>query len=136
MNGVSATRQHSRYQYTLADVQRDLVVGFVKPERPGALEVEASLRKQRIQVVAGRARARIEAHLACDTGTQRGFVCHTISRTVSERTVNAILSRFGCPFTSDSANFVACSTVTFGGIGGVNGSTTASTSTGPSMANA
>lgn len=86
--------------------------------------------------VAYSARARIEAHFACDPFTQRGLEGHTISRTVSERTVKAILSRFGCPFTSDSANFAACSTVTLGGIGGVNGSTTASTRTGPSTANA
>ena len=35
------------------------------------------------------------------------------------------------PCASDCANFVACSAVTFGGIGGSNGSTTASTITGP-----
>ena len=72
--------------------------------------------------------------IAQQSQTRAGNGRHTCSRTVSERTVSAILVRFGCPFRSDSANLAACSTVTFGGIGGVKGSTTASTITGPSVA--
>src|ERR1051325_5742234 len=63
-------------------------------------------------------------------------VHHTSSRTLSARTVRAFLLRLGVPFASDSANFVACSTLIFGGIGGSNGSTIASTMTGPGVANA
>jgi hypothetical protein len=62
--------------------------------------------------------------------------CHTISRTLSRRTVAAMAVRRGVPLASDLANFAACSSVTFGGIGGSSGSTVASTTTGPGVASA
>jgi hypothetical protein len=77
-----------------------------------------------------------EIDLAGDLRAKDRFERHTSSRTLSERTVKAIFSRFGWPLTSDCANRPACSTVTFGGIGGVYGSTTASTITGPFIASA
>src|SRR3954470_10884087 len=53
----------------------------------------------------------------------------TISRTLSDRIVRAILPPFGVPRTSDSARCAACASSTFGGIGGSFGSTTASITT-------
>src|SRR5204862_15166 len=58
------------------------------------------------------------------------------ARTASERTVRAIFSRFGSPRASDRANLAAWSTVILDGSGGSNGSTTASTTTGPGVASA
>jgi hypothetical protein len=62
-----------------------------------------------------------------------GVIDQTSSRTLSERTVRAIFSRQGSPRASDFAKLAACSSVTLGGIGGSNGSTTASTITGPGV---
>src|SRR5437762_14348816 len=59
------------------------------------------------------------------------WLAQTISRTLSDNTVQAILLRLGSPRASDWAKCVACSSVIFAGAGGVNGSTTASTITGP-----
>ena len=66
-----------------------------------------------------------------DAAPRPGSLFYSSSRTLSSRTVSAIRSRFGSPRASDFASFAACLTVTLGGIGGSNGSTTASTTTGP-----
>jgi hypothetical protein len=51
-------------------------------------------------------------------------------------TVRTIFSRFGAPRISDLAKFVVWSKLTLGGIGGSNGSTIASTMTGPGICSA
>lgn len=58
------------------------------------------------------------------------------SLTLSSAIVVAIFIRFGSPRASDSANRNACFASISGGIGGSNGSTTASTITGPFIASA
>src|SRR5688572_3617851 len=52
------------------------------------------------------------------------------SLSLSLKSVRAILPPLGCPLIKASAKCNACSTVTFGGIGGSNGSTTTSTTHG------
>src|SRR4030095_14658880 len=74
--------------------------------------------------------------VVCTGGDSLTSAPHTICRTLSRRTVALIFSRSGCPRINDSANLVACFKLTFGGIGGSYGSTTASTSTGPGVFNA
>src|SRR5256714_5026556 len=50
-----------------------------------------------------------------------------ISFNLSLKSVNAILPPLDCPFASASAKCSACIAVTYGGIGGANGSTASST---------
>src|SRR5205085_11527794 len=52
---------------------------------------------------------------------------HSNSFSLSRKSVRAIFLPSGCPFMSASAKWSACSTLTFGGIGGSNGSTNTST---------
>ena len=112
------------------DADRHLAVvrGVGRVERAGA-GVEAHLAARRAR------RSSSASAREANAASWRARI-HTSSRTLSERTVSAILSRLRLPLSSDSANFAACSAVTFGGIGGSNGSTTASTSTGPGVASA
>src|SRR6185312_10506747 len=58
-------------------------------------------------------------------------IAQTSSFTRSSKIVVAIFMRFGVPRASASAKCNACFASIFGGIGGSNGSTTHSTSTGP-----
>jgi hypothetical protein len=53
------------------------------------------------------------------------------SRILSEIAVRAIFFRLGSPRASDSAKCRACSALTFAGMGGSNGSTTACNTAGP-----
>jgi hypothetical protein len=55
---------------------------------------------------------------------------------VSAATVQATFPRLGVPRSSASPSFAACASVALGGIGGSFGSTTASITTGPGVANA